>query len=398
MTRQSRAMPGSIWRLGFVSLLMDVSTEMIRSLLPIFLVTVLNASTAAVGLVEGMGEATAALIKLPSGWLSDRLGKRKALAVAGYGLAALAKPLFAYAPTVSWVLSARIVDRVGKGVRDAPRDALMADIVPVQLRGAAYGLRQSLDTVGALVGPLIALMLMELFDRRFRVVFGLAAIPAALSVGVLAAGVPEVETAGDAPRAATRTVWRQLRHLEKRIWLLIGFGAILTLARFSEAFLLLRARELGLSTPLVPLVLVVMNAVYAASAYPMGSWSDRIDRRTILVAGAGVLVIADGALAFAPGLLTALLGAALWGLQMGMTQGLLSALVADAAPASIRGSVFGLFNFFMGIALLLASVIAGLMWDRVGPSSTFLCGAAFALVGVMGLLVCNSSPPVSARP
>lgn len=379
-------MPRSIWALGFVSLFMDISTEMIRSLLPIFLVTILNASTGTVGLIEGLAEATAATTKLISGWISDRLGKRKALAMVGYGLAALAKPLFAFAPTVSWILAARVIDRVGKGIRDTPRDALMGDIVPAKLRGGAYGLRQSLDTAGALAGPLIALWLMEVLHRQFRIVFLLAIIPAALSVLVLAFGVRDTAPSRESRHAAFPLRWDQLRHIKKSIWIVIGFAAILNLARFSEAFLLLRARQLGLPTALVPLVLVVMSAVYAASAYPIGAWSDRIDRRSILVAGGGVLILSDCVLAFAPGFITALLGAGLWGLHMGMTQGLLTALIADTAPPSERGSIFGLFNFCTGIALLLASVIAGFLWETVGPAATFLWGATFATIGLSGLV------------
>jgi MFS family permease len=383
----SSAIPRSVWWLGIVSLLMDIATEMIRSLLPIFLVSVLKASTATVGLIEGLGEATAAMVKLPSGWLSDRLGKRKALAVAGYSLSALAKPLVAFAPTAAWVLLSRVSDRVGKGIRDAPRDALMADVVPAQHRGAAFGLRQSLDTIGALVGPLVALGLMELLDRRFSVVFLLATIPAALSVLALVFGVRDADALRSVGAAAFPLRWQQLGQLEKRIWALIVFGAILTLSRFSEAFLLLRARDLGLPIALVPLVLIVMSSVYAASAYPMGIWSDRIDRRTLLVAGFSVLMVSDLVLAYAPGFLTALLGAGLWGLHMGMTQGLLSALVADAAPAPLRGSLFGLFNFFTGIAMLLASVLAGILWEKFGPVITFLCGATFAALGLSGMVV-----------
>jgi len=364
---------------------MDIASEMIHSLLPVFLVTVLNATTATVGLIEGLGDATASTIKLFSGWISDRFGKRKALTVVGYTMAALAKPLFAVAPTAAWILAARVVDRTGKGIRDTPRDALLGDIVPTEMRGAAYGLRQALDTAGALAGPLLALAFMEIFDRRYRLVFSLAIIPAALAVLVLILGVHDPGSERGSTKAVFPLRYSELQRVEKGVLAVIAVGVVLTLARFSEAFLLLRARGLGLPTPLVPLVMVVMNAFYAASAYPMGAWSDRIDRRTIVVTGFGVLILADWVLALAPGIITALLGAGLWGLHMGMTQGVLSALVADRAPAPLRGSVFGLFNFATGMALLLASVIAGFLWEMVGPAATFMCGSAFAALGIAGI-------------
>lgn len=380
----SPELPRGILALGLVSMFMDISSEMIHSLLPVFLVTVLGASTVTVGLIEGIGEATASISRLLSGWLSDRLGKRKALIVVGYGLGTLSKPLFALAPTPSWVLAARFSDRIGKGIRGAPRDALIGDLAPPALRGAAYGLRQSLDTAGAFVGPLLAMALMALFADDFRRVFWIAVVPGLIALVILVAGVRE--PAGVHPAREARAPIRRadLGRLGGIFWGVVAVGAVLTLARFSEAFLILRAEGMGLPLALVPLVLVVMNVVYAASAWPMGALSDRHDRRLVLGAGFAVLIVADIVLAFAPGLWAVMIGIGLWGLHMGMTQGLLVALVADTAPADLRGTAFGLFHLTSGMALLLASLIAGLLWQAVGPSATFLAGAALTATGLVG--------------
>ncbi len=379
--------PPDVRALGLVSLCMDASSEMIHSLLPVFLVSVLGATTVTVGLIEGVGEATAAVSKLFSGWVSDRLGRRKSLALAGYGLAAISKPFFALAPTAAWVLGARFVDRVGKGIRGAPRDALIGDLTPPALRGAAYGLRQSLDTVGAFAGPLVALGLMAWFNDNFRLVFWVAVIPAVAAVVLLATAVHEPpERSGSASRRAL--VDREaLARLGRPFWTLVVAAAALTLARFSEAFLILRAENVGLSLALAPMVLIVMNVVYAASAYPTGALSDRHGRRWMLVAGFALLIGADLVLALAAGVWTVMAGVALWGLHLGMTQGLLSALVADTAPAIDRGTAFGVFNFASGLTLLLASLIAGSLWEVIGPPATFLAGAAFTTLGLAGVLV-----------
>jgi MFS family permease len=375
--------------LGLVSLLMDISSEMIHGLLPVFLVSALGASTAMVGLIEGVGEGTASISKLFSGWLSDRLGRRKALTVAGYGLSALSKPLFALATSAPLVLAARFSDRVGKGIRGAPRDALISDLVPAGSRGAAFGLRQALDTVGAFAGPLTAMALMTTLNDDFRRVFWLALIPALLSVLVLVIGVREPPHRETAPRVPVRI--DDCRSLGRSYWAIVAVGALLTLARFSEAFLILRAQGAGLSLALAPLVLVVMNVVYAGSAYPLGALSDRANRRRLLALGFVTLVAADLILAWAPNLWIVMGGVAVWGLHLGMTQGLLAALVADACPANLRATAFGVFNFASGVALLVASVLAGLLWAHFGPSATFLAGAAFTILGLLLLLPLRSS-------
>ena len=366
---------------------MDVSSEMIHGLLPVFMVSVLGASAVALGLVEGIAEATASITKVFSGTLSDWLGRRKLLTGLGYAFGAASKPLFALAPSVPWVLIARFSDRVGKGVRGAPRDALVADITPVHLRGAAYGLRQALDTAGAFTGPLLAVVLMQATHDDFRFVFWVAVGPALVSVAVLVFGVAEPDR--PRPPEAGRSAFRfaGLDQLGATYWGIVAVGAVLTLARFSEAFLVLRVASLGLPLAFAPLVLVVMNVLYATSSYPMGALSDSIDRRLIVGAGFGMLALADVVLAAAPGPWLAMLGVGFWGLHMGMTQGLLGALVADSAPEALRGTAFGFFHLVSGVAMLIASLLAGVLWERFGAPATFLAGAAFTLLGVASMLI-----------
>ncbi|HEU4618010.1 MAG TPA: MFS transporter [Gammaproteobacteria bacterium] len=368
-----RGIPRGVWALGFVSLFMDVSSETIHALLPVFLVSVLGASVATVGWLEGVAEAIASVTKIFSGTLSDKLRKRKLLTVVGYGLAAATKPMFALAPSVGWVFAARFVDRIGKGIRGAPRDALVGDLVPAENRGAAYGLRQALDTVGAFAGPLLAIALMAATGGSFRTVFWIAVVPAVVSVAVLLALVEEREPARSAD--GRYSFARAVRALGGRYWWLVVVAALFTLARFSEAFLVLKASHAGLRDSLVPLVLVVMNVTYSLSAYPAGFVSDRLNRWGVLAFGSVLLVAADLVLALTGSVAMALLGIAIWGLHMGFTQGLFAALVADASRGPERGTAFGVFNFVSGLMLLGASVIAGQLWDLYGPRATFLVGA-----------------------
>jgi MFS family permease len=374
---------------------MDISSEMIHGLLPVFLTSVLGASTEMVGLIEGIGESTASISKLFSGWISDKLGKRKALAVIGYCLGALSKPIFAIAPTASIVLAARFSDRVGKGIRGAPRDAMVGDMVPTGSRGAAYGLRQALDTVGAFVGPLLAIALMASLHDNFRLVFWLALLPGLICVMVLIVGVHEPPH--QATMATAPLTLHDLRTLGRAYCIIVGAGAVLTLARFSEAFLILRARSAGLSLALAPLVLMVMNMVYSLSAYPLGALSDRLNRKLMLAVGFATLIAADIVLALAPNLPTVMAGVALWGLHMGLTQGLLSAFIADEAPQNLRATAFGVFSFASGLALLLASLIAGLLWEQIGPSATFIAGAAFTGLGLFTLVITRGAIRVAGR-
>ena len=383
--------PSGIWILGFVSMLMDISSEMIHSLLPLFMVTMLGTSVFAVGLVEGVAEATALIVKVFSGVLSDYLGRRKGLAVLGYALGALSKPLFALASSTGLVLAARFVDRIGKGVRGAPRDALVADLAPPSLRGAAFGLRQALDTVGAFLGPLLGMGLMLLWANDFRAVFWVALIPGLLAVALLLFGVhePEIERSERRRNPISREA---LKRLNPDYWWVVAIGAIFTLARFSEAFLVLRAYQSGIPVALVPLVMVVMNLIYAASAYPFGRLSDRMHHSTLLTLGLLVLLAADLVLASSDHWGSVMAGVAIWGIHMGMTQGLLATMVAETAPTDLRGTAFGFFNLMSGLTMLVASVLAGFFWDRFGAEFTFYAGAVFCL-GALSALAARSAKP-----
>jgi MFS family permease len=382
--------------LGFVSLLMDVSSEMVHSLLPVFLVTAVGASGLVVGVIEGLAEALALVVKVFSGVLSDYWGKRKGLAVLGYGLGALSKPLFALASGAGLVLVARLIDRTGKGIRGAPRDALIADIAPATMRGAAFGLRQSLDSVGAFLGPLLAVGLMLLWANDFQAVFWVAVIPGLLSVLVLVLGVQE--PVRHHPGRGVNPIRRDsLRLLTRPYWIVVLLGTCFALARFSEAFLLLRAAQGGLAVAWIPLVLVVMNVVYAVSAYPLGRLADSMSHTALLAMGLMVLALADLVLACSNHWTAVVLGVALWGLHLGMTQGLLAAMIAHTAPAELRGTAFGAFNLASGLALLVASVLAGLLWDRVGAAATFLTGAGFCCLTLLYLFRIKKSG-IMARP
>jgi MFS family permease len=386
-SRQLRAMPAGIWALGLGSMFMDISSELVHSLLPLFMVGVLGASMVTVGIVEGIAEATAAIVKVFSGALSDYLGRRKLIVVLGYGLSALTKPMFPLATSMSWVFLARFLDRVGKGIRGAPRDALVAEIAPPALRGAAYGLRQALDSVGAFLGPLLAVALMAWLANDLKAVLWVAVLPAFIAVALLAIAVREPAGGQRDSTARPPLTMADAGRLPLRYWLVVLVGAVFTLARFSEAFLVLRAQGLGLALGLVPMVFVVMNVIYAAVAYPAGAAADRFSARGLLIFGLAMLVAADIVLAVATSPVLVLAGAALWGVHMGLTQGLLSKLVADNAPAELLGTAFGLFNLVSGGALLLASVIAGGLWASFGAPATFAAGAVFAALAALGLAV-----------
>jgi len=383
-----RSLPAGIWALGFVSMMMDISSELVHSLLPVFMTSVLGIGMVAIGVVEGVAEATAAISKVFSGAISDHLKKRKLLAVLGYGLGALSKPIFPLANSIGWVFCARFIDRIGKGIRGAPRDALVADITPPQLRGAAYGLRQSLDSIGAFIGPLLAVLLMDMFANNVKSVLWVSVVPALICLGILIAAVHEPVHAEEGTSNSLKlSIRAYAKFLPVRFWLIIVLGTVVTLARFSEAFLILRAQNAGLAIGYVPLVFIVMNIVYSGVSYPAGIASDRFSARTLLIIGLAVLVAADLVLAGATAPLQVLCGAALWGLHMGVTQGLLSKLVADTAPKELRGTAFGIFNLVCGGALLLASITAGALWSAYGPSATFIAGAAFAGTAMLGLLI-----------
>jgi MFS family permease len=380
-----RAIPRAIWVIGLVSLAMDVSSESIHSVLPLFMVNTLGVSVLAVGVIDGFAEATANIVKVFSGTISDFLNKRKALTVAGYALSAFSKPLFPLATSVSHVITARVADRIGKGIRGAPRDALMADITPAHLLGAAFGLRQSLDTAGAFIGPLLAIVLMAWTHGNFRTVFWVATIPAVVAVFALVVGVHEPGTSGSVKPRHTALRWADLKKFSREYWWVVAIGGIFTLARFSEAFLVLRAQSIGLSSSYVPAIMVAMNIAYGLSAYPAGVLADRMSHRGLLAAGLGVLVVADIVLASASGIPLLFTGVLLWGLHMGLTQGLLSAMVAGCAPPELRGTGFGFFNLVSGVALLPASAFAGLLWIWIGPSATFVCGGVFAVLTLIAV-------------
>ncbi|MHC8351443.1 MFS transporter [Pseudomonas sp. RT4P38] len=381
--------PRTIWALGFVSLFMDLSSELVHSLLPVFLVTTLGASALAVGVIEGIAESTAMLVKIFSGAISDFIGRRKGLLLLGYGLAALSKPLFPLAHSVEVVFTARLLDRIGKGIRGAPRDALVADVSPPEIRGACFGLRQSMDTVGAVLGPALAILLM-LWLADIQLVLWFAVIPAAVAVALIVIGVKEPIHLASEHKFRSPIHWKVLHDFSSGYWWVVIIGGVFTLARFSEAFLVLRAQQIGLSITWTPLVMVVMALFYTLSAYPAGWLSDRIPRTKLLCVGMGILVLADLVLARSSSVITMMLGVALWGLHMGFSQGILASLIADKAPTELKGTAFGIFNLVSGICMLIASVLAGWLWQSIGSDSTFLAGALLATTALLLLLFRSS--------
>ena len=395
MTRavDSRRIPAGVWTLGFVSLLMDTSSELIHALLPLYMVGSLGASVLLVGIIEGVAEAIALIVKVFSGFLSDVWRHRKPLVVVGYGLAAVSKLAFPLAPTLGFVVAARFADRVGKGIRGAPRDALVADLTPAAVRGAAFGLRQALDTIGAIAGPLLAVAAIGYFAGNFRAAFWVAIVPAALCVALLVFGVHEPASDNARKANAKRISWRDARRLDARFYVVTAIASVLTLARFSEAFLVLRAQDVGFGTTGAPWVMVAMSLVYAAVAFPAGRAADRGHATLLLSAGLAALIASDLVLALVPTTVGAVSGAALWGLHMALTQGLLAALVAATAPEDLRGTAFGVFNLASGVALLIASSLAGWLWQSIGPSATFLAGAAFTVIAWIGLAIQRARVP-----
>lgn len=389
--------PRTVWALGIVSLFMDLSSEIIHALLPLFLTTTLGVSVAMVGLIDGIAEATGSICKVFSGYVSDRIGRRKPLILLGYGLGALSKPLFALAGSAPVVLGARFADRIGKGLRGAPRDALVADVTPQAIRGRAFGLRQSLDTIGAFAGPLLAMALMAAFADDMRQVFWIAVIPAILAVLCVVFGVEEPRDHEQHSPTRPPIAFADLKRLDRPFWIVVAIGVVFTLARFSEAFLILKASGEDLPLTFAPAVLVVMNVVYALGAYPAGIASDKYPARVMLGWGLAFLILADLVLALWPGLIGTFIGIAFWGLHMALTQGLMAKLVADRSPIDLRGSAFGLFNLATGVAMLFASVLAGLIWDRFGANSTFLAGSGFAAIALIGIFMTRSSPYVTLR-
>jgi len=387
LTRRA-AIPRGVWVLGGVSLCMDMSSELVHALLPLYMATVLGASALVIGIVEGIAESLALVVKLFSGALSDWSRKRKPLVLAGYGIAALTKFVFPLAPSLGWIVGARFADRIGKGIRGAPRDALIADIAPPELRGRSFGLRQALDTVGAVIGPMLALAGMAYFAGNFQAVFWIAVVPAVLCVVLIVFGVEEPARSN----RETKPAWRfaDARRLPRSFWVIVAIASVLTLARFSEAFLLLRAQDTPLGTEHAPVVMVVMALVYALSAYPAGAALDRGHGALLLVTGLAALVASDLVLARSATTLGVVAGSALWGVHMGLTQGLLAALVAAVAPEDLRGTAFGIFNLACGVALLVASVLAGWLWDAYGPAVTFYAGAAFTAIAGVALVARRS--------
>ena len=377
--RSIPTIPRTVWMLGFVSLFMDLSSELVHSMLPVFLVSTLGASVMTVGLIEGVAEAATLIAKVFAGVISDYFRRRKGLILLGYGLAALTKPLFPLATSAETVFIARFLDRIGKGIRGAPRDALVADVAVPAIRGACFGLRQSMDTLGAFLGPSLAILMMFVFSNDIRQVLWFAVAPACIAVFLIVIGIedPEVMSARHRFRFPIRL--RALKQFSRDYWCVVAIGAIFTLARFSEAFLVLRAQQAGFAIKWVPLVMIVMSLAYSFSAYPAGILSDRVNRRYLLATGIVLLILADLVLAWAGSPLSVLLGVTLWGLHMGCTQGVLATMIAEVTPLELKGTGFGLFNLASGTFMLLASVIAGGLWDRYGPATAFYVGAAFSL-------------------
>src|SRR5947209_9112049 len=385
-------LPRNVWVLGFVSLFMDLSSEIYHALLPAFITMVLGLPVTALGAIDGVAEATSNFAKLFSGRLSDRSLRRKPWVMAGYGLAALSKPLFPLAASAPAVLAARFADRIGKGIRGAPRDAMLADETPPEIRGRAFGLRQALDTVGALLAPLVAIGLMAWFASDIRKVFWIAVIPAGISflLAWLALREPEQHLAP----LKKSPFFAGFRQLDKETKRLLQVGFLFTLARFSEGFLILKGIDIGLSEAMSPLTLAIFNLAYVALAYPAGILSDRMSPRAIRMVGMAALIAGNLVLAETAGFAGLVFGTALWGAHMALTQGIFARMIADSAPEPLRATSFGAFWFVTGFAGLFASLGAGWLWDREGASATFLTSAAVAAAALAMLSLLGDDRPV----
>ena len=388
--------PRQVWALGWVSLFTDISSEAIISVLPLFLTTTLGASVTTVGLIEGIAEATASILKVFSGAISDYWGQRKSLAVLGYGLSTFVKPLFAIASSPSWVLLARFADRTGKGIRAAPRDALVADVTDASNRGAAYGLRQSLDTVGALLGPLLAMIVLDRSPQNFRLVFWLAVIPGMIAVMFLVFGVTEPRQQQNQQRVnpLNRSA---LSSLGSNYWWLLLAVLIFNLGNSSDAFLLLKAQQVGIPAAFIPLTLVVQNLTYALFAYPLGRLSDRISRRQLLISGWLIYALVYGGLALVDRAPQFWILLAVYGVHLAMTQGTITALVADLVPANLRGTAFGFLNLAVGLALFPASLLAGLLWQQFGAGVAFAVSSGLAVIAICLLAIVSQKKDRSSQ-
>jgi MFS family permease len=391
MASRRPTLPRNVWVLGFVSLFMDLSSEIYHALLPAFITLVLGLPATALGAIDGVAEATANFAKLFSGRLSDRSLRRKPWVMAGYGLAALSKPLFPLASSAPLLMLARFADRVGKGIRGAPRDAMLADETPPEIRGRAFGLRQTLDTVGALLAPLVAIGLMAWLASDIRAVYWFAIIPAAISF--LLAWLVLREPEQHLSPLKKSPFFAGFKALDKDTKRLLQVGFLFTLARFSEGFLILKGIDIGLSETMSPITLAIFNLAYVALAYPAGVLSDRMSPRSILIAGILVLIVGNVVLAQSNGFVGVAIGTALWGAHMALTQGIFARMVADSAPDELRATSFGAFYFVTGIGTLLASLGAGWLWDNQGASATFLtsAGAAAVALAMLSLLGEDSS-------
>jgi MFS family permease len=373
----------NVYALALVSFFTDVSSEMIYPLLPVFLTSVLGASAGFIGAIEGAAESVAALLKLASGWWSDRVKRRKGFVVFGYALASVVRPLVAIAQSATQVLAIRVTDRVGKGVRNSPRDALIADSVPPTMRGRAFGVRSAADNAGALLGPLIAFALLTWFGLSLRSVFWWSAVPAGLAIVVAIVGVRDV-----AKREGQSSKKSELRSgMGGRFWAFLAIVFVFTLGNSTDAFLLLRARDLGVPIAMAPILWAVLNAVKSVSNIPGGALSDRIGRRPLLIAGWAVYALVYYLFARATHAWQAWALFAGYGIFFGLTEGAELALVADVAPHDRRGAAFGWYYLAIGIGALPASLIFGAVWDRFGAGRAFDLGAGLALAASMALLL-----------